>query len=253
MRAFHSNTLLWPTQERIGQTQVEGGSPLIWTTLHPPLADTRLQTYAWNGHLANYMPWTIDQATDRPPIISHARWNIRRSTSPLAMPNPLQGSTHNHQATPENSTLQSSGELQPYESSAKAQSTQWPAPDPPLQGWTAKKTPGFTGPVPHPNSSAPFPKPQPPATMRNNLVPLAIMIYILLVQHSNNTGPAAQLSNSPATRHWRYSRLRLALVVKTRKSCSQRTMAIIQRLWDTAWDLTTHQNVESVPLGLACP
>jgi len=73
MRAFHSNTLLWPTKERIGQTQVEGGSPLTWMMLHPPLADTQLQTYVWNRHLANYMPWTIDQATDRPPIILHAR------------------------------------------------------------------------------------------------------------------------------------------------------------------------------------
>jgi len=62
MRKFHSNTLLWPSQERQGQPQMEGSSPLIWTVLYPPSAKARCQTYAWNRHLDNYMPWNVKQS-----------------------------------------------------------------------------------------------------------------------------------------------------------------------------------------------
>jgi len=34
--------------------------------------------------------------------------------------------------------------------------------------------------------------------------------------------------------------------VKTRKSCCHWSLAIIQRKWDTAWDLTTHRNIKKV-------
>jgi len=79
MQVFHSSTLLWPTKEWNNPTQMEDSLPLIWTMLHPPSAEAWLQTYAWNGHLDNYMPRTIghtDSVTIRPPIILHARWNI---------------------------------------------------------------------------------------------------------------------------------------------------------------------------------
>jgi len=114
---------------------------------------------------------------------------------------------HTHQATPENPTLQSSHDSQPYEKSstpepsAKAQFTQQPQ----LHGLTPKQTPGSTWPVLHLTSPAPFPKPQPPAPMRYDSVLLVIMIYILLVQHSSNTRPVVQLSNPTAIQHWSYS------------------------------------------------
>jgi len=77
----YSSLLLWPAQD---PTQMTGGSPIIWTMLHPPsVATRRLQTYAWNGHMENFMPWTIGQtdgAEVRPPLLSYARWNIRRNT-----------------------------------------------------------------------------------------------------------------------------------------------------------------------------
>ncbi len=79
MREFHLSTLLWPSQERQGQTKMEGNSPLIWTVLYPPLAEALCQTYTWNGHLDNYMPWNVKQTGGmqiRPPIILHAQWNI---------------------------------------------------------------------------------------------------------------------------------------------------------------------------------
>jgi len=60
MQAFHSCTLLWPSEEGKCQ-QLEGGSPLIWIMLHPPSVDGPLLTYAWTGHLENYMPWKIGQ------------------------------------------------------------------------------------------------------------------------------------------------------------------------------------------------
>ncbi len=257
MRAFHSSKLLWPTKERTSQTQVDGGSPLIWTTLLPHQTDVRLQTYAWNGYLANYMPWKLDPATDRPPIISYARWNIRRSTPTLAMANPLPGFNPTHQATLENPTRQPSCEPQQYKKfstpvpSVKAQFNQQPVPNLQSYGWTRTQTPGPTWPVPHLTTPAPAPRPPPSASTRNNSVLLAIMIYILLFQHSSNTKSETQLHESPATRQCSYSQLRPATAVKTRKSCVRRTMAIIQRLWDTAWDLTTHRNVESVSLGSA--
>jgi len=36
MRVFYSNTHLWPSMEGHNSTWIEGGSPLIWTMLHPP-------------------------------------------------------------------------------------------------------------------------------------------------------------------------------------------------------------------------
>jgi len=83
MQMFYSSICLWPAQEGHNPTQMEGGSPILWTMLHPPSAKARLQTYAWNGHLENFMPWTIghiDGTQVRPPLVLRARWNIRHST-----------------------------------------------------------------------------------------------------------------------------------------------------------------------------
>jgi len=36
MRIFYPSTRLWPVMEWCNSTWIEGGSPLIWTSLHPP-------------------------------------------------------------------------------------------------------------------------------------------------------------------------------------------------------------------------
>jgi len=87
MRAFHSSKILWPAMESHNSTWIDGDSPIIWTMLHPA-DDERLSTYAWNGHLDNFMPWSQGQpesATTRPMLISYARWNIRRGLDLPAM------------------------------------------------------------------------------------------------------------------------------------------------------------------------
>jgi len=43
-----------------------------------------------------------------------------------------------------------------------------------------------------------------------------------------------------------YQPARIVPYAKTRKSCQRWSQAIIQRQWDTAWDLTTHRNIEDV-------
>jgi len=132
---------------------------------------------------------------------------------PLAMANPLPGFNPTHQATLENPTRQPSREPQGYKKfstpvpSVKAQFNQQPVPDLQSHGLTLKQTPGSTWPVLHLTSPAPAPKPQPSASKRNNSVLLAIMIYILLIQHSSNTKSETQLNDSPATQQCSYSQL----------------------------------------------
>jgi len=121
MRAFHSSTLLWPSKEWKSQTQMEGGLPLIWTMLHPPSAEAKLLTYAWTGLLENYLPWRIGQTgvTIRPPTVSYARWNIRKSTLPQARVNPSHGPTHTNQDILEKSISGPSLDLQQYSQEAQ--------------------------------------------------------------------------------------------------------------------------------------
>ncbi len=99
MRAFYSGIHLWLTDAQKSLIGMEGDSPLIWTVLHPPAAFGRLQTYAWAGHLDNYMPWSPDQTSsvERPPIVSYAHWNIRKSCLPMVREKMAQDSTHTHQ------------------------------------------------------------------------------------------------------------------------------------------------------------
>jgi len=80
MQAFYSSVQQWPLMVQTNPWQMEGGSPLEWSMLYPPLATACLQTYAWEGHLANLMPWmTSQQAHDtRPSLISHAMWNTQQ-------------------------------------------------------------------------------------------------------------------------------------------------------------------------------
>jgi len=105
MRVFYSGMLLWPSKEWY-TTELEGDSPLFWTMLHPPLAETRLKTYTWDGNLDNFMPWSehqTDSVKVRPPLILHAMWNIRRGAdspkAPMCIDNSL-GSTHSYHVAP---------------------------------------------------------------------------------------------------------------------------------------------------------
>jgi len=201
MRAFHLKNSLWPSKERQSHSQMDGGSPLIWTVFHPPLAEERCQTYAWNGHLDNYMPWVVGHkggTQARPPFISQGLWNTRQS-------------------------LPDAGQSR--------------------QPLASNTTPSV---LPHTSPSV--------ASIGSNSMQMAIMIYLFLVQQFDDSGPAApQVTSTAPWRHWSSQRLHPVPVVKSRKSCSRWTTALIQRQWDTAWDLTTHRNVESFRFGLGLP
>jgi len=103
----------------------------------------------------------------------------------LTMANPLHGTTHKHQATLENSQpFWDSQQYKKYHvpvALTKAQFTQQPALDTQMHGLTPQKLPGCIWQELHPTPLALPPELQLTAPMRKNLVPLAIMIYILLV------------------------------------------------------------------------
>jgi len=98
MRKFHSSVHLWPSTELINSAWTEGGSPLIWSMLHPPADSERLTTYAWDGHLDNFLPWTQGQTnhvTGQPPLISYAKWNIQKGPD-LQAPQDGANNPHTH-------------------------------------------------------------------------------------------------------------------------------------------------------------
>jgi len=201
------------------------------------------------------MPWKLGQTGGthgRPPIISHARWNIRRSTV-LCSP------TNNHHDTPAQTIPHSSLEFQQCE---MPKTTGLGLTAPPTQQLdlelqpnesTLKISPGFISYAPILTSSALPPTPQLMAVTGTGSMLMAILIYLFMVQQSSTTGPAAPLATPPAPRHQNSPRQHTTSVVKSQKSCYRWTGAIIQRRWDTAWDLTAHWNVESHRTGLGLP
>jgi len=68
MREFYSNNPLWPSLDQENFMGTDGESPLVWMMLHPPLVETRLQSFAWRGHLEFFClgvnPTTSDQLFD---------------------------------------------------------------------------------------------------------------------------------------------------------------------------------------------
>jgi len=206
-RAFHSSYRLWPAMVQPNPVRAEGESPLIWTTLHPPLATVRLQTYAWDGHLDYFMPWNMSNpnGATRPPLVSHAMWNIRTG-----------------------SNLQ--------------------------QAWltdTPAQTADAVVHLPTPCSPAHKKIPRPSAPRSNNFVRAALVVYLFLAWPSSNIRHTEKLCTPPLVN--RFPHPRLVHNVKTRKSCYRWTTTVIQQAWNTAWDLTTHRNVEGAGLGLAYP
>jgi len=158
MRAFYSGIHLWPTDAQKSKIGMEGGSPLIWTVLRPPAAFEWLQTYAWAGHLDNYMPWSPDQTSsvEQPPIVSYAHWNIRESCFPMVREKTAQDSTHTHQvtlvpslATPLLDLLQH-GMCKTCHPPARAPPTQQPVLDHESNGWLSKKPLGSFTEAPNP-------------------------------------------------------------------------------------------------------
>jgi len=232
MQAFYSSMSLWPSKEQHNSSELEGGSPLLWTMLHPPMAETRVKTYAWDGHLDNFMPWKAcqtDGATVRPPLISYARWNIRRGTeismSPVCADN-LPGFSHGYHETPETPNKHLSPVDQEYE---RPQTTNAPNS---LNSTTSIQA----------------------SILLSSLV--AVVVF-LLAPLPGDLKFAATLSQTASTRanKWRNQRpLPVVKPAKTRKSCYRWLVAIIQRLWNTAWDLLAHRNVDSIyHQGPACP
>jgi len=191
MRRFYLSINLWPSTERQNPI-LEGGSPLVWTMLHPPKIVERCLTYSWKGHLDNFLPWAC---TEQMPLISYAKWNIQQCPDGLLPLNDANKSAvkPTPQSTPDRQQL--------------------------------KKQQMFTATAAGPE-------------------------YQLPAQQSSSSGFAEPppLQSPAGYQHWKYHRPSdQAQQVKSRKSCSRWTTAIIQCLWNTAWDLLTHRNVEILP------
>jgi len=253
MRAFHSSILLWLFEEWKRKNRTEGDSPLIWTMLHSPSVEAKLQTYAWTGHLKNYMPWSNGQTdtTVRPPIVSHTRWNIRKSTIPQARVNPSQGPMHTNQAIPEKSTSMSPLDSQQFSTPkipgplVRALPTQQLAPNLKRKGVLPKNPPSSAARVPNTTLPSTVPSSHSIGCKSTSLVLMAIRIYLFLVQQPSKPGPAAPHTTTPVLQHWNNSHPHQVRMMKIQQSGFRWTVAIIQRLWNTAWDLIAHRNEDS--------
>jgi len=255
MQEFHSSINLWPSTERPNLITLEGGSPLVWTMLHPTAKFSRCLTYSWKGHLDNFVPWESahTNGVERPPLISYARWNIRRSKD-LQQPSEGVDKTvgsfygcHESVATP---TQQCWQDLQQQEkpqlfaqlntspSSPRGISQHQVASK--SKNRVPKSTLDFTASVDM-SSSHQF------HSMHNQSAKAAATGHHLGAQQSGSSGftvpPLFPLTEGYQS--WNHHRVfSQEPSVKSQKSCYRRTTAIIQRLWDTAWDLTTHRNVK---------
>jgi len=226
MWAFYSSFLLWPSEEWRSQLSTEGSSPLIWTMLHPPLAEAWLQTYAWTGHLENYMPWSNGQTdtTVRPPIVSHTRWNIRKSTIPQAHVNPSHDCMHTNQAILEKSPPMSLLDSQQFSISKipgplfRALPTQQLAPDLKPKGLLPKNPLSSVTRVSNTIPPATFPSPHLIGCKSTSPVLMAIAIYLFLVQQSSKPGPVAPHTTTPVLQQWNNSHPHQVRMMKFQQS-----------------------------------
>jgi len=86
--------------------------------------------------------------------------------------------------------------------------------------------------------------------------PLAMVVFLIVSSPGGLKLVALLLKMASARFKQWYNKCPLPEVkpVKTRTSCNRWIAAIIQRLWNTAWDLLAHRNVDSMCLqGSACP
>jgi len=107
-------------------------------------------------------------------------------------------------------------------------------------------------PAPNPPLPCQPPTPHSISPMRTFIL-ATIWLYLRLISPSSPTKWAAKHISPPVTKHRHHPRPSQIQVAKSRKSCCRWTKAIIQQIWDTAWDLTTHRNVEDTFEGLAYP
>jgi len=102
-----------------------------------------------------------------------------------------------------------------------------------------------------PNSNFPVKPPisLPGASMNAIAVMAAILGNILLATPSSPGSTASPLFSFPTGyRYWNYHRPSCqAQLAKSRTSYLYWITTIIQQCWDTAWDLTTHHNIERRP------
>jgi len=230
MQSFYLSQPQWPTADQKITLGIEGGSPLVWTMLSPTLATAQLQTYAWDGYLANLMPWTsspTDCVKVRPPLLSHARWNIRHdsdSTKPLPGADSSINSALNHPAALENPTLLVTNNSQ-------------------QQGWPKVLAPATDGPSTYAQSQL---------QTNPNLEPTTYSTLVaMLFPHTAHPicGPSLNTTNKT----WQTPSTDLYYVPPTahmlEKFCITNlwwTIALLHLHWNTAWDLTTHWNVETL-------
>jgi len=162
------------------------------------------------------MPWpACTQDGTRPPLISQAMWNIRKGSN--------------------SSLLQTSTKV--FQKSGPSLAN--------LTGLLQPTSTPITIVPPHITKST--------VPINISAVLAALTAYLLLVQQSSNTEPATQQLLPTPPRQWRNPGISRVQVGMSWKSCLRRTMAIIQRRWDMAWDLTTHRNVESCHPGPGLP
>ena len=111
----------------------------------------------------------------------------------------------------------------------------------------AARKPNDSAPILNPTALAEFSTSHQLSSTRHQSAMAAAIVYSLGAQQSGSSGFAVPpvFLFTEGYQPWNYHRvLSQEPPVKSQKSCYHRTTAIIQRLWDTAWDLTTHRNVE---------
>jgi len=123
----------------------------------------------------------------------------------------------------------------------------------PHDGSIQEMSPGHAQPTSKSFPLAPVPYHNSLAPMGTSFIWAAMMIYLFLAQLSSHKGSATPYTQSSLTLQWTNPQVSQGQVVKSRKLCSRWTTAIIQQLWDTAWDLLTHHNVESHTSGFGQP
>jgi len=233
MRLFFSSQPKWPTADQQTSEGSDGGSPLVWTTLSPISASARLQTYAWDGHLANLLPWTSGQPDStrvRPPLISYALWNIRRD-----------------EEVPTTST--SADKQKSTDSVPKSQENPTPSPiKAPKQHARPKVFVPVTESQQVETSKKAQCQPRPICIMGKTIY--SIMVALLFpIRTGNPQGPGIDTQHEtspPAQGTHQYNPLPTVLKPDmSHISNHRRTIALLQLHWNTAWDLMTHRNVET--------
>jgi len=220
------------------EEQGEGDSPLLWTMLYPPLEIARLKTYAWDGHLDNFLPWTVsnpDHAT-RPPLTSHAMWNLQKGSNSqkswsIDMPH-----TSPHHLT-----------------KSLVTSTQHPVLGLQSKGsqWTKSASLAVYTPTTLP--PAPLDTPKPNAIMSISFAKAAIMIYLFVALQSSHTWSTEKLIIPQITQYWRICQSGPIDIVKTRTSCYCWTTAIIQCTWIQPGTFSPTAMWKAALQGLASP